>query len=312
MPGRTLWLALLFAEPRYPGCPVAALDQAVAPIGTRVANHCRRTLASRASLPAVPPLPSIDFSQVTLSNVSRHYGRRRALSQANLVLSAGEIIGLLGPNGAGKSTLLGVLSTLAEPSGGEVRYGDHAVRRGGAALRAQIGFLSHDLQLYPELTARENLEFFAGLYGLDRPADRAREALDRAGLSARSDDVVEGFSRGMRQRLALERTLLHEPRLVLFDEPFTGLDEASCGALVTRLEQLRATGSIVVVATHDLDLVDSILDRAVLLRSGRLRELDRTGSLRARYRAALAEAPVRRGRGSAPGTRDPQVGETGA
>ena len=202
----------------------------------------------------------------------------------NLVLSAGEIIGVLGPNGAGKSTLLGVLSTLAEPSSGDVLYGDLTASAGGAPLRAQVGFLSHDLQLYPELTARENLEFFAGLYGLDRPADRAHEALAKAGLSERSDDIVEGFSRGMRQRLALERTLLHAPRLVLFDEPFTGLDDASCGALVTRLQQLRTAGRIVVLATQ-------VLDRAVLLRMGRLRELGSTGSLRERYRAALAEAP---------------------
>jgi len=264
-----------------------------------------------ASLPAVPPPQTADFTQVTLSNISRYYGRRRALSQANLVLSAGEIIGLLGPNGAGKSTLLGVLSTLAEPSGGEVRYGDRTARQGGAPLRAQIGFLSHELQLYPELTARENLEFFAGLYGLDHPAERAREALVLASLSGRADDVVEGFSRGMRQRLALERTLLHGPRLVLFDEPFTGLDEASCGALVTRLEQLRAAGRIVVVATHDLDIVDPILDRAILLRSGRLRELGQTGSLRARYRAALAETPARRHRGIPSVAAGPQAGEAG-
>jgi ABC-type multidrug transport system ATPase subunit len=245
---------------------------------------------------AVPPSQSVDFTQVTLASVSRYYGRRRALSQVNVVLSAGEIIGLLGPNGAGKSTLLGVLSTLAEPSGGEVSYGDLTASQGGAALRAQIGFLSHDLQLYPELTARENLEFFGGLYGLDRVAARATDALALANLSARADDVVDGFSRGMRQRLALERVLLHEPRLVLFDEPFTGLDEASCGALLARLEQLRAAGRIVVVATHDLDMVDPLLDRAVLLRTGRLRELGSSGSLRARYRAALAETPSRRPR----------------
>ncbi len=252
----------------------------------------------------MPPSQNVDFTQVTLSNVSRSYGRRRALSQVNVVLSAGEIIGLLGPNGAGKSTLLGLLSTLAEPSGGQVFYGDLSASQGGAALRAQIGFLSHDLQLYPELTARENLEFFGGLYGLDRVPERATEALARANLSVRADDGVDGFSRGMRQRLALERTLLHAPRLVLLDEPFTGLDEASCTALVSRLTQLRAAGCIVVLATHDLDLVDPLLDRAVFLRLGRLGELGSAGPLRARYRAALAESPPPRGaRGQADAAR---------
>ena len=235
-----------------------------------------------------------DFEQVTLSDVSRFYGRRRALAHVSLTCSAGQIIGLLGPNGAGKSTLLGLLSTLTEPSAGEVRYGDRTAREAGAALRAQVGFLTHDLQLYPELSARENLEFFAGLYGLDRPAERVVEALASAGLTDRADDVVEGFSRGMRQRLALERALLHSPRLVLFDEPFTGLDEAACEALVTRVGTLRVARRIIVLATHDLDIVDGLLDRAVILRRGRIRDLGDGGSLRERYRAAIVAGGGRR------------------
>ena len=235
------------------------------------------------------PLPeTADFEQVTVTDVSRVYGRRRALAHVSLTCSAGQIIGVLGPNGAGKSTLLGLLSTLTEPSAGEVRYGNRT-RGAGAALRAQVGFLSHDLQLYPELSARENLEFFAGLYGLDQTAERVAEALTSAGLADRADDVVEGFSRGMRQRLALERALLHSPRLILFDEPFTGLDEAACEALVTRLRALRAARRIIVLATHDLDVVDGLLDRAVILRRGRIRELGDGGSLRERYRAAVAD-----------------------
>ena len=223
-----------------------------------------------------------------MSDVSRFYGRRLALSHVSMICSAGQIIGLLGPNGAGKSTLLGVLSTLTEPSTGEVRYGERTAREVGAALRAQVGFLSHDLQLYPELSARENLEFFARLYDLDRPSERVAKALTSAGITDRADDIVEGFSRGMRQRLALERALLHSPRLALFDEPFTGLDEAACGALVTRLQRLRAVGRIVVLATHDLDVVEGLLDRAIILRGGRMRELAAGASLRERYRAGLA------------------------
>ena len=237
----------------------------------------------------VPHPDTADFEQVTVSDVSRVYGRRRALAHVSLTCSAGQIIGLLGPNGAGKSTLLGLLSTLIEPSTGEVRYGDRTAREAGAALRAQVGFLSHDLQLYPELSARENLEFFAGMYSLDRPAERVGEALTSAGLADRADDVVEGFSRGMRQRLALERALLHSPRLVLFDEPFTGLDEAACVALVMRLRALRTTRRIIVLATHDLDVVDGLLDHAIILRRGRIRELGDGRSLRERYRAAIVD-----------------------
>ena len=241
------------------------------------------------------PVPeTTDFEQVTVSDVSRFYGRRRALAHVSLVCAAGQITVLLGPNGAGKSTLLGLLSTLTEPSTGEVRYGDRTAREAGAAIRARVGFLSHDLQLYPELSARENLEFFAGLYGLDRPVERVVEALASAGLTDRANDVVEGFSRGMRQRLALERALLHSPRLVLFDEPFTGLDEAACEALVSRVRALRVARRIIVLATHDFDVVDGLLDRAMILHHGRLRELGEGGSLRERYRAAIVDGGKRR------------------
>ena len=231
---------------------------------------------------------SFDFDRLTLTDVARHYGRRRALSGITLTLRAGELVGLLGPNGAGKSTLLGILATLVQPSRGLILYGDRSVADGGAALRGAIGFLSHDLQLYAELTARENLEFFAGLHGLPDPGRSAARALEKAGLETRGDDLVQGFSRGMRQRLALERALLHEPRLVLLDEPFTGLDESSGRALADRLRALRSDGRIVFLATHDLEAVDGLLDRVLVLQGGRMGELTNGGhGLRERYRHAL-------------------------
>ena len=234
-------------------------------------------------------VPSFDFDRVTVSGISRHYGRRRALSGVSLTLRAGELVGLLGPNGAGKSTLLGLLATLIQPSGGTVQYGDRQAAAAGVELRARLGFLSHELQLYGELTARENLEFCGGLHGFRDCAGRAAAALERAGLASRADDPVEGFSRGMRQRLALERTLLHDPRLVLLDEPFTGLDEASGRALAARLQALGRARRIVLLATHDLEAVEGLLDRVLMLREGRLIELsEQEPSLRERYRAALA------------------------
>jgi ABC-type multidrug transport system ATPase subunit len=230
-----------------------------------------------------------DFDEVDIRDVSRYYGRRRALSHVSLVCRRHEVLGLLGPNGAGKSTLLSILATLITPSAGEVRYGVHHARQAGAALRARLGLLAHDLHLYPELTARENLDFFARLYGLPDVPGRVRRALEQAGLEDRGDDLVTSFSRGMRQRLALERALLHEPRLLLLDEPFTGLDDTSAAALVARLRQLRADGRIIVVATHDLDVAEGLLDRAAVLRDGRLLAIDEAqGPLRERYRAHVA------------------------
>ena len=236
-------------------------------------------------------MSAFDFEQLSVTKVSRHYGRRRALTRVSCTVGAGELVGLLGPNGAGKSTLLGVLATLIAPSSGMVRYGDRAARELGCALRRRIGFLSHDLQLYPELTARENLEFFARLYGAVRPTSVVDKALDLARLTDRASDAVEGFSRGMRQRLALERTLLHRPRLVLLDEPFTGLDDRSISELAVRLRSLSADGCMVIVATHDLDIADGLVDRSVVLRDGRMVALPLTqGTLRARYRNLLDES----------------------
>jgi len=235
----------------------------------------------------------MDFDSVRLTDVSRHFGRRRALSKLSLTLNGGDIVGLLGPNGAGKSTLIGVLATLVTASSGDVRYGEHTARGGGPGLRQRIGLLAHELHLYAELTARQNLAFFASLYGVDSDnADRFEKAMDaaleRAGLTDRANDQVLGFSRGMRQRLGLERALLHHPRLVLLDEPFTGLDDRSVGTVSRRLRELAAAGAIVLVATHDLDLADGLVTRVALMRDGRLLtdEPAATG-LRARYRSVV-------------------------
>ena len=228
-----------------------------------------------------------DFDSVQLLDVSRYFGRRRALSNISLTARSGEIVGLLGPNGAGKSTLITLLATLAAPSKGQVLYGHAPACRLGAALRNRIGLLAHELHLYPELSARQNLAFFAELYGLD-PGVTVDAALDAAGLGDRADDAVSGFSRGMRQRLALERALLHGPRLVLFDEPFTGLDDRAVGIISDRLRRLAADGAIVVLATHDLDLADGLVSRVALIRDGRLLSDEPSSpGLRARYRALI-------------------------
>ena len=221
--------------------------------------------------------------------MTRTFGRRRALYRVSLQLGAGELVAVVGPNGAGKSTLLAIVSTLLAPTSGDVRYDEHRAAGAGAGLRARIGLLGHDLYLYPELSPAENLRFFADLHGLDGAAGLIDAALERAALSDRRDDPVAGFSRGMRQRLALERALLHDPRLVLLDEPFTGLDDAAARALRGRLAALREAGRLVLVITHDLDTVDGLTDRAVMLHKGRLVALPESGgSLRDRYRRTVA------------------------
>jgi heme exporter protein A len=232
-----------------------------------------------------------EFRDLSIRELSRNFGRRRALARVSIECRAGEIVGLLGPNGAGKSTLLSIVSTLTAPTSGEVRYGSRTAAEVGSALRSSIGVLSHDLHLYPELTARENLMFFGELYSVPGLSARVDAGLERAGLTDRAHDLVQGFSRGMRQRLALERALLHSPQLLLLDEPFTGLDDASTVGLIARLKELRGAGRIVLIATHDLDTAEEVLDRAVVLRDGKLvgSEADVRG-LRQRYQARLRSA----------------------
>ena len=240
--------------------------------------------------PSVPAPASSDFSTVTLHDVSRLFGRRRALARTSATFRSGEIVGLLGPNGAGKSTLLNMVATLLKPSTGEVRYGEGTAATLGEALRARIGMLGHDLFLYGDLTARENLAFVAGVYGLPDTSALVDRALEVARLSDRANDRVSGFSRGLRQRLALERALLNSPRLLLLDEPFTGLDDESAEALKGRLRSARSAGAIVLMATHDFEHGADVIDRALCLREGRVRELPIGGDLRATYRRVMSEA----------------------
>ena len=237
------------------------------------------------------PRDSLDFDHVAVADVSRHFGRRRAVSRVTFTARSGSILGLLGPNGAGKSTMLAMLATLLRPTSGSVRFGSLDPREHGAALRGRIGVLGHDLFLYPELTAHENLAFFAGLYHSADPAGVATRALAQAGLADRAGDQVHSFSRGMRQRVALERALIHAPRLALLDEPFTGLDDASAAALVARLRALRDGGTIVILATHDLELADGLLDEALFLRDGRVASaVARPEQLRSMYRDVMGRS----------------------
>ena len=230
-----------------------------------------------------------DFDRVDLEDVSRNFGRRRAVSHVSFSIRSGDILGLLGPNGAGKSTLLGMLATLVAPTSGTIRYGAGTASSAGGGIRSRIGVLAHELHLYPELSARQNLEFFARLYNL--PAeDLVDRALKSADLEDRGEDVVSSFSRGMRQRLALERALLHRPRLVLLDEPFTGLDDRAVGVVSARIKSLAADGAMVILATHDLDVADGLITRMAVVQKGKLlSDSAATSGVRQQYRRLVEQ-----------------------
>ena len=203
--------------------------------------------------------------------LSKRYGPLAAIDGIDLTVPVGQWVVVLGHNGAGKSTLLRMLATLLHPTGGNLRlFGAEAGRSDAAPLRRRIGFLSHQTFLYGHLTARENLEFYARLYGLADPEGAALEAIGAARLSHRQDDRVATYSRGMQQRLAIARALLHRPDLILLDEPFTGLDRESSSRLEDRLRQARGTGCTCVMATHDQGQGLRGADRVLGLSDGRL------------------------------------------
>ena len=206
---------------------------------------------------------------VEIKRVAKRYGSERALAGVTLELRAGSMCALLGHNGAGKTTLLGVLSTLVRQTSGAVTYRSGGKPVEGNDVRREIGMLAHQSLCYAELTAVENLELFAGLYEVD--ASRIPALLDRVGLEPRARTrPARTYSRGMLQRLALARALLTNPSLVLLDEPFTGLDRGGALALGEQLGELKASGAIVVVVTHDLEAIAERADHVAILRRGGL------------------------------------------
>ena len=210
--------------------------------------------------------------RITAAKLSKRYGAHRALAGVDLELTAGHLCALLGPNGAGKSTLLGIVSTLVRPSGGEVIYREgSAAREHDDRLRGEIGVLAHAALIYGELTAVENLAFWGKLYGVADAEARAAALLDEVGLDDKARHrVARGYSRGMLQRLSLARALLHRPRVLLLDEPFTGLDRGGAQALARSLGHAKRDGCLVLVITHDLETISDLTDHVAVLQRGRL------------------------------------------
>jgi heme exporter protein A len=200
--------------------------------------------------------------------VEKWFGPLPAVRGIAFSLARGEFLTVFGPNGAGKSTLLRLLCGAARPTRGSVHVAGEEVATSDAARR-RIGLLSHQTFLYPGLSAAENLDFYARLYGLPRRRERVEQALASVGLLERRSDRVRTFSRGMQQRLALARTLLHDPEVVLLDEPYTGLDPHAAAALRGVLDRLRDGRTTVVLVTHNLSQGLEQADRVVVQVGGR-------------------------------------------
>jgi heme exporter protein A len=205
---------------------------------------------------------------IEVRSLVKTFGLKPVLRGLDLHLETGEFVALLGPNGAGKTTLLRILASLARPSLGEVRLAGHRLPEEAAAVRRILGVVSHQPLLYGDLTAEENLRFYARLYSLPRAASRIDEILEMVGLDRRRRDRVREYSRGMQQRLAIGRAVLHDPLILLFDEPHTGLDQEASTMLDGVLRQVAGRGRTVLMTSHDLLRAADLASRIDILSGG--------------------------------------------
>jgi heme ABC exporter ATP-binding subunit CcmA len=201
-------------------------------------------------------------------SLTKAYDLLPVLRKLDLTINRGEFVALLGPNGSGKSTLIRLLAALSKPTAGTIHIGGWELPREAHAVRAQIGLVSHKPLLYDNLTARENLQFFSRLYNLTDSSARIADLLERVGLAKRGDDLVRTYSRGMQQRLSIARALLHNPDVLLLDEPYTGLDQDASVTLDGLLEEAQRHGHTILMATHQLDRAVRLASRVLILSRG--------------------------------------------
>ncbi len=233
---------------------------------------------------------------IETENLSKAYGYLPVLKKVSMTIERQQFVALLGPNGSGKSTLLKMIAGLVKATGGTIRVGGWQMPEEAAAVRAQIGMVSHKALLYDNLTARENLVFFGKLYNLNDGA-RIDSLLKQVGLEKRADSLVRTFSRGMQQRLSIARALLHNPHVLLFDEPYTGLDQDASIVLDNLLLEAHQEGHTILMASHQLERAARLTDRVVIISRGTIayddtRKLS-SGEIGAIYAEATGMASTR-------------------
>jgi heme exporter protein A len=230
---------------------------------------------------------------IEVKKLVKRFGLKTVLRGVDFHVTSGEFVVLLGPNGAGKTTFLRILSSLSRPSMGQVKVAGFALPGQSALVRQRLGVVSHMPLLYGDLTAEENLQFYGRMYNIDGLNERISAVLDLIGLSNRRLDMVRTFSRGMQQRLAIGRAVLHNPEVMLFDEPYTGLDQDASEMLDDVLKNVAAAGRTVVMTSHDLARAEElgtrfdILSRGIIAATSTRAELG-SGNLLTFYKQALA------------------------
>ena len=229
---------------------------------------------------------------IVVKKLVKRFGLKAVLKGLDFEVQPGEFVALLGPNGAGKTTFLRVLASLSRPSLGSVQVAGYKLPDEAAAVRARLGVVSHLPLLYGDLTAEENLRFYGRMYNISNLEPRITEVLEMVGLDNRRRDLVRTYSRGMQQRLAIGRAVLHDPDVMLFDEPYTGLDQDASSMLDEVLKTVAAKGRTVVMTSHDLARAEElatrfdILSRGIIASSAKRDELG-SGNLLTFYKQAL-------------------------
>ena len=207
---------------------------------------------------------------ITVRKLVKRFGPKVVLRGLDFDVEPGEFVALLGPNGAGKTTFLRILASLSRPVMGTVNIAGYQLPQQAALVRQRLGVVSHLPLLYGDLTAEENLRFYGRMYNIPEMDNRVSEVLELVGLVARRRDLVRTFSRGMQQRLAIGRAVLHDPDVMLFDEPHTGLDQDACEMLDTVLQDVAARGRTVVMTSHDLARTADLASRFDVLSKGKI------------------------------------------
>jgi ABC-2 type transport system ATP-binding protein len=220
-----------------------------------------------------------------VDRLTKRYGERVAVNAISFSIAQGETVGLLGPNGAGKTTAIAMISGISKPDGGEVSLGGVRLAQDANALKRRVGLVPQDLALYEELSAWANLQLFGGLYGLGASElqPRAKAALALVGLADRSADLVKNFSGGMKRRLNIAGALLHEPDLILLDEPTVGVDPQSRNAIFENLEELKRRGKTLLYTTHYMEEAERLCDRILILDHGRILASDSVAGFKNQY-----------------------------
>jgi heme exporter protein A len=213
--------------------------------------------------------PARDVPEIEVLGITKTFGKRKVLDNISFELEKGGFLSLFGPNGAGKTTMVKIIATLVAPTKGQVRLGGMDPYKDSAAIRAKIGLISHSPLLYLDLSAEENLKFYGAMYNVENIDQRIDELLDQVELSHRRYDLVRTFSKGMTQRLAIARALLHRPSVLFLDEPHTGLDPHAVDIFEGLLDQIRDDHTFVMI-THNIERGIALCSKAMILYNGKI------------------------------------------